>query len=409
MKYCTFLFINIFLISYAWAQSFDELVKRIDEHQLLKSQLDRVNAQFEKARLSGSWGDPKLSVMAMNFPKDSLSQNESMMTGIQFGLSQKLNLSGKYGKLRESIEEGSKSSLAESKQLKREFVKMLWNFAIEKERLIKEEDILSENLSWIETNLKVSKRLYVTGKVPQQAVLDIQIRKSALVAQIDKNKFARQALQYQLATLFNSEQKIDVNLTSMPWAHLETWSTTNDKFDFKKQALQHQLKASELKLSAQNRNFMPDITLGVTYTQRNDIDGIGDFVGASISFPIPTSDVRYAAKKEAAFKRLEAERKYRYYLNTKPNFLKKLEYEIKDDSNQLSILQTQTLKFAKSSRDITAKSYARGASDYLELLRSEFQYQEQRLKEISLIAAVKNKKLNYLFLKGDHLKAEKTK
>ena len=73
---------------------------------------------------------------------------------------------------------------------------------------------------------------------------------------------------------------------------------------------------------------------------------------------------------------------------------------------QLEILRQETLKFARSSRTITAKSYSRGGSDYVELLRSELQYQKQLLNEVDLVSSLKNYKLNYLFLKGDNLKME---
>ena len=398
-----FIILCLFISSLSFAESFEELSQKLEVHDLLKSKLYEVQAMQEKARQSGSWGDPKLSVSAMNFPKDSLSQNESMMTGIQFGLSQKLSISGKYGKLKESGLEKAKTRQAQTKQLKREFLKGIWEISIQKERLINEFKILKENFEWVKNNLKITKRLYSTGKVPQQAVLDIQIRKSELASQIDQNKYAMESLKHQLSVLLSSDKVLDIDLETMPWESLDSWKDSSDEQDFQRMALQHNLQASDLRVSAQNRNYFPDITLGVSYTKRNDIDGIGDFVGASISIPIPTSDSRYAAKSKAVFEKLEAEKSYRNYLNTKPNVLKKMEFEIKDVNNQLKILQKETLKYAKSSRDVTAKSYSRGGADYLELLRSELQYQNQLVKEINLIANLKNKKVNYLFINGSKL------
>lgn len=400
-----FIIVFSFISSIALAESFGDLVLKFDNHDLLKSQLSKFKAMQEKARQSGSWGDPKLNVSAMNFPKNSLAQDESMMTGIQVGLSQKLSLSGKYGKLRESGLESAKTQESQALQLRREFVKGLWEISIQKDRLVKELKVLKENYDWIKNNLKITKRLYSTGKVPQQAVLDIQIRKSELGSLIEQNKYSQESLKHQLSVLLSSEEVIDIDLSTIDWKKLDNWKNSSDKHDYKKQTLKHNLQASDLKVSARNRNYLPDITFGISYTKRNDLDGIGDFVGASISIPIPTSDLRYAAKKEAVHKRMEAEKSYRNYLNTKPNLLKKMEFEIKDVNNQLSILQKETLKFAKSSRDITAKSYSRGGADYLELLRSELQYQHQLMKQINLIANLKNKKINYLYIKGSDLSA----
>ncbi len=114
--------------------SFKELVGKLEKHNLIQARLNRARALKEKSRSTGSWGDPMLKVQAMNFPKGSLESDQSMMTGIQFAISQKLGLSGKYGKLEDSVGEMSKSYKAATVQLKREFVKTLWTLAIDKEQ-----------------------------------------------------------------------------------------------------------------------------------------------------------------------------------------------------------------------------------------------------------------------------------
>ena len=159
-----FIILCLLISSLVFAESFEELSQKLESHDLLKSKLYEVQAMQEKARQSGSWGDPKLSVSAMNFPKDSLSQNESMMTEIQFGLSQKLSISGKYGKLKESGLEKAKTYRAQTKQLKREFLKGLWEISIQKERLINEFKILKEKIEWVKNNLKITKRNTRPGK-----------------------------------------------------------------------------------------------------------------------------------------------------------------------------------------------------------------------------------------------------
>lgn len=399
--------LNLVVLAFSgntWSASFEELVGKLDKHNLLQARLNKVRAIQEQAKASGSWGDPMLKVAAMNYPKRSLSRNKSMMTGIQLGISQKIGISGKYGKLEESQQESSKSYFAGTLQLKREFVKTLWSLAIDKELLIGQKQVLKDNLTWVEDNLKVTNRLYSTGKVPQQAVLDIQIRKSELHAQIDKIGYALSALKYRLTSLLDSTEVLDVDLKTIPWDYLKDWKKAGEKFDYKDQQLSHRLQASELNVSAQRRNVIPDITVGVTYTKRNRLDGLGDFVGANISFPLPTSDSRYAVKSAALYQKLEAQSSYRNYRENKPHLLKKIEFQIKDISNQLDIIKRDTLRFAKSSRDVTAKSYSRGGADYVELLRAEIQYQNQLLKKIKLISQLKTKQVDYLFTKGDDLK-----
>lgn len=393
-----------FLISQSVvAAEFQEIMGMLDSHELVSAQLEHANSIAEESRKEGSWGDPMLNVAAVNFPRETLNQDASMMTGIRFGLSQNVSLSGKYGVIQDSLAEMANSQRASGLQLKRNFARSIWEVAAEKERLVKVEAILKENLAWIKSNLKVTKRLYATGKVPQQAVLDIQMRKSQLESDLGNVAFSLKSLTQELGNLLSNESEIELNLKSVPWAYLNKWKKAQADKDYKEKELAHQLKASDLMVSAKNRNYVPDIQVGVNYTKRNNIDGLGDFVGASITIPIPTSSKRYADKSQALLKKVAAEKRYRNYKITKGKILRKVELEILDYENQLSILEKQTLKFAKSSRDVTARSYARGGADYLELLRSELQYQKELVKKVNIESMLKKKKVGYLFLKGDSL------
>lgn len=385
------------------ALDFRAVMNLLEEHELVEAQLEQAKSLKEEARKEGSWGDPTLNLAAVNFPRETLDRDVSMMTGIRVGLSQSLSLSGRYGVIEDSFFELAQSQEASGIQLKRTFARSIWEVAAEKKRLLEIKTILVENLSWIKSNLKVTKRLYATGKVPQQAVLDIQMRKSQLDSDLGNIKYSLLALGNELANLLSQEKAVDLNLESVPWRHLEKWQKAGDKSDYREKELAHQVKASDLMVSAKNRNFLPDVQLGVNYTKRNNVDGLGDFVGASITIPIPTSSKRYADKSQALMKKVAAQKRYRHYKVTKGKVLKKVEFEILDLENQLKILNKETLKYAKSSRDVIARSYARGGADYLELLRSELNYQKERVKRVNIEATLKKKKVGYLFIQGDDL------
>lgn len=403
-----FIFI-IFLLNNVYAEDFKDLLKDLDKHELVRSQLNKVKSLREKARSGGSLGDPRLSIAAINFPKDSMADDESMMTGYQFGLSQKLSISGKYNALEKAGEFGADSELAKTENLKRSFAKALWEVAIMQETLLSKRAILKDSLNWIISNLKVTKRLYSTGKVPQQAVLDIQIRKSELESLIKQNDYELESLRYQTSTLLSRKQPTKLSNKSIPWEELDQWDKDNKLVDYNEKALKLKLEASNMQLSAKNRNFVPDITLGVSYTKRNDIDGLGDFVGASISFPLPLSSEKYAAKNDAVFAKAHAQAQLKNYQIEKPNELNRIRLDILKLNSQLSILNKETLKFAKSSRDIIAKSYSRGGADYLELLRAELQYQKHLMTKVELVMNLKNKKVHYMFLNGNDLYAGELK
>ena len=176
-------FILLFLLpSTVLAQDFENLVKMIESHPLIQASESQVKANFEFAKQQGSFPDPVLSLKAVNYPIESLKNDESMMTGLQIGISQKVSLSGNYGFKERALKEQAKLSQIQTQYLKKELLKNLWVLSIDKRKIIKERDIIKENLEWIEDNLKLTKRLYETGKVPQVAVLEMQIQKSKLVS-----------------------------------------------------------------------------------------------------------------------------------------------------------------------------------------------------------------------------------
>ena len=398
----------VFLLSFTFlsavhAASFKALVAGVDDHALVDAKSNQTKAIEGTARVDGSWGDPVLSVAAINYPKDTLARDESMMTGIQFGISQNLSFSGKYGKLEEAGSERAKAQKAITQQTKRDILKSAWELVIKQRELSEEKKILSENYKWLDSNLKITKNLYTNGQVPQQAVLDIQIRKSELSTQITEKKFELERIQYQLADVFHKNRKIDVELKSVPWDFLNSWNNSKDNNDFQEKAMKHKLSASELNLSAQKRNLIPDVTLGLTYTKRNDIDGAGDFVGASISFPLPVSSKKYAGKSSAVAMRASDEAALMHYRLSKKLRLEDLAISIKNLNNQIGVLNSQILKFAKSSRDVVSRSYSRGGTDYLELLRAELQYQKHRLRKTQLSSILDVNKLRYIYLKGGEL------
>ena len=78
-----------------YAVTFSDAVSNLQRHESIESIVGKSRATSEEAGVKGSWGDPKLKVAAKNFPEDSLKQDQTPMTGIEFGISQKVSLTTK--------------------------------------------------------------------------------------------------------------------------------------------------------------------------------------------------------------------------------------------------------------------------------------------------------------------------
>lgn len=103
-KYSKILLVISAISISANAASFKDLVKNLDKHDQVLKARKLADALKHKARVSGSWGDPVFKLAAKNFPVDSLKDNETPMTGVEFGLAQKIALSTKYGNQRNAQE-----------------------------------------------------------------------------------------------------------------------------------------------------------------------------------------------------------------------------------------------------------------------------------------------------------------
>ena len=160
----------IFFCNKGKAISFKGAIEKIKDHEALLQLERKSEALKEEAALKGSWGDPKFKISIKNLPSKSFKINESPMSGIELGVSQKFPLTTKYNNLKKSIFSLANAKRFEKKNKEESFKKDLWSIIILKRRLNKESKILKESFIWINNILKVSKKLYSNGKISQQAL-----------------------------------------------------------------------------------------------------------------------------------------------------------------------------------------------------------------------------------------------
>lgn len=385
--------------SQAFGFSFSEAVKKIESHEAVLSISELGMALNEKGAVDGSWGDPMLKLAAKNFPKDSLKDNETPMTGIELGISQKIALTTKYGNKRNAYESLGQAKLHEAQDKKRSLLVALWKTVVQQKRLGEEIQIYKENLQWVSKILKVSKKLYSNGKISQQALLEIQIRKSEVEAGISNKEFELKESQARLGYLLDLEGTLD--LDSVPWGIGSARS--KEKLDIKELSLKSRLKASEHMLTAAKQSYVPDMTFSLGYTKRSNIDNRGDFLSAAVVFPLPVSGKKYAGHSKAVHERAAAESGLRNYRRKRNSEEKVFEHKISRIQSELNILNKRTIKFAENSRKVTSKSYGYGRSSYVELLLSELKLQSLLLKRSKLSSELIKYKIEMKYLIGEKL------
>ena len=91
------------------------------------------------------------------------------------------------------------------------------------------------------------------------------------------------------------------------------------------------------------------------------------------------------------------------YKRKKNRDISVLSKEIDKLLGELEILNEKTIKFARNSREITAKSYGLGNSTYVELLQSELKLQKILMHKVMLEAKRDIKRATLKYVKGEPL------
>ncbi|MFG1486371.1 TolC family protein [Halobacteriovorax sp. RZ-1] len=392
-----------FISTCSMAFSFKQAVGQLSKHNSVEAIKGSAKSLVESSKQKSSWGDPMFKVAAKNFPVETLDYNQTPMTGLELGISQKIALSNKYGKASESVNAQARAMNYSALDYEQALVKALWGNVIGNRKIENELYILKENLAWINNILKVSKKLYSNGRITQQALLDIQIRKSEIESEFSNKTFELKQNKAQLEYLLG-DQAARFDYKSVPWRLLEKTKNEEVIKDNRLKALEEGKIAGEFAVEQASLAYIPDITVSLGYTFRSDeIDNNGDFVGAQITFPIPVSDDKRGAKGAAVANRYAATKKLEDYKLKKSRDLNIIQDNIEKLKSELEIITKKSVNFAKNSRLITSKSYGRGNSSYVELLQSELRLQTILLKKVMLEAQLATSKVDYKYTLGESL------
>ncbi len=402
-----FIFLTFLLISKSYSASFSALIDQVEQHSALKVLTHKKEATLFEGQSKSAWNDPVLRLDASNFPIENLEFNQTPLTGIQMTLSQAIPITDKYNNLKKSYVAKTQAIEYSKEILKRRLVSQIWRNAILKEKIIKENKILAENMVWLKHMIRVSNNRYANGKLSQQAILDLKIRTSQIKTDIQKNQEQLKQLQIRLAGILDSENyENEIDLNTVPWFHLNSDQQTITEMNTPEAAmLVQEEQATKFMARSEDDSRTPDITFGLSYRYRNNIDSVGDFIGIFVSVPLSfTNHKQSSSLKSALEKEYAAQTNLSNYLTQLKVKKVKLESEIKEVTTELKILKLETIQFAQTSRKITAKAYQVGQSSYIELLKSELQLQNVLLQKANLEADLKMKKLSYLFEMGLPLK-----
>lgn len=377
---------------------FNEAQKRVSSHELVQSMQTQAKMIESKADIDGAWGDPVLSVGANNLPVEhNFKRDVTPMSGIAFGVAQKIPLGPKLSQKKEATKLRAKKGRVDSKLLEQRLVSKLWMNLIATRRVGRDLKYLNENEGWLDSMVKVSKKLYSNGKVTQQALLDIQIRHNQVRSELSQKRADLESLLLEQKFLLGGEDT--VALGTVPWEFLARVTKTTD---LKEESLQFSADSAQLEQSASRWARIPEITVGLNYIKRENIDGKGDFASLMVSFPIPIGDTRSASESVATNQWLSAQSELKSYQREKVSTLGVLASTLKSLKEQQQLAKS-SLSFARTARETSAKSYRLGAISYFDLLQAELRQQELEFKVNELEAKIDQNHLEEKLIRSDVL------
>ena len=347
----------------------------------LRARALAVQAAAKEIPQAGSLPDPVLSVSFMNLPVNAFVFNKEPMSGKQLSLRQKIPFPGKLG-LKKSVAR-ARFQIAEQTRIELENqlvgrVKSTYFALFAVDRMLR---VTAKNMALLKQFNRIAETRYAVGKGVQQDILKAQVEYSNLRNRQIALRQQRQSLQAKLNILVN--RPVDIPIPKIRTIRLDSLSQTLGELESLAFALRPILKKSRLVVQKAERvfrlakkDFWPDVTLGVAYTQRDRLKtgapGI-DYVSATVAFNLPVFfGQKQAQRTEEADLNLQ---KAKAELENMRNLLR---FQLRDawvraekNRKQLKLLREGILPQAKQALDAALTSYQVGKIDFLTLLNNQ--------------------------------------
>ncbi|MBD3168151.1 MAG: hypothetical protein GF307_01625 [candidate division Zixibacteria bacterium] len=353
-------------------------------------------AKNYKSKYAGALPDPVLSIAASNLPRSSLALDETPMTGIAIGITQKIPWFSKLGNL---------SSIANLDAEKAGFNKEL--IANETEMKIKQvyynysywklaDSILDRYTDLTEALVEVAQTRYANGDGLAQDVLNAQ---TSLVKLEDREREAvrmtKSALS-DLRRLTGIPEEIDdlkgdlPGVLRQPIAIDPLIALAMENNPLIKSA-ESNIAISEKRESLAKAEYMPDIFLGFEYRIREEVamDALPgeDFVSAKVGFSIPLwfgFKQNHKVDEASAMRSTSESERYSIELFIK-NEIENTLLEIDRKAESIKLYEDSIIPLAKAALESSDIAYRVGKTDFLNRIMAQTRLMEFELERLKLL------------------------
>ncbi len=347
----------------------------------LQSAQNTWQAQVATVPQAGALPDPVLSFNLLNLPVNTLDFNQEAMTGKQIAIMQMFPFPGKQG-LRENIaREGATVAEYRYRELRNQLVQNVKSIYYDLYFVDRAIEITQKNTGILAEFVQIAETKYSVGTGLQQDVLRAQVEHSKMTDRLIKLQQKRETLEAQLNALLNRPANDPVGPTAalsyrefpLDFAELKAVADTARPL---LQAWQATLRQSDQTVKLAKKEYFPDFSLAVAYTQREVLQsGMGgaDFVSGMLSVKIPLyfgRKQRRQVEEKQLLKQSVAD-KYRNIQNQVYAALDATLNEVHNNQRLVELFQTGIIPQASQSLQSAIAGYQTDKVDFLTLLTNQ--------------------------------------
>ena len=347
----------------------------------LQSAQNTWQAQVATVPQAGALPDPVLSFNLLNLPVNTLDFNQEAMTGKQIAIMQMFPFPGKQG-LRENIaREGATVAEYRYRELRNQLVQNVKSIYYDLYFVDRAIEITQKNTGILAEFVQIAETKYSVGTGLQQDVLRAQVEHSKMTDRLIKLQQKRETLEAQLNALLNRPANDPVGPTAalsyrefpLDFAELKAVADTARPL---LQAWQATLRQSDQTVKLAKKEYFPDFSLAVAYTQREVLQsGMGgaDFISGMLSVKIPLyfgRKQRRQVEEKQLLKQSVAD-KYRNIQNQVYAALDATLNEVHNNQRLVELFQTGIIPQASQSLQSAIAGYQTDKVDFLTLLTNQ--------------------------------------
>ncbi len=360
------------------------LARLVDEALLNNPDLLSAEARWEMARQkigpARSFEDPQLSFALSNYPIDSLSGDDTPMTGKEIQLSQLFPFPGKLTARAEIAEKQAmwqQGLYEDAKGQLVQRVKDAWFRLYFQQQAI---DLTRQNIDLLRDFIRLTETRYAVGTGLQQDVLKAQVQRSKLqdklfnLAQHKTSSLAElnRLLNRPAATPLEPPRKLKTtNIQASLVQLMELAHSKRPLFS----AYQAGIERYKAQRKLAKLDYYPNFKVFAGYRQREEVAGDpaegSDFVSAGFSINIPLwQGKRRAVVAEADAGIRMAERQQQEFTNQVTFVISDQYAQMEKNRDLVELFRTGIIPQAEQSFDASLAAYRVGDVDFLNLLDS---------------------------------------